>query len=100
PGSTTDANQQQAQGAGCYTLGNSAEASPGTITAEVGKLDQNGQTLTQRPNIMDDLKGPSQDGGATTPEMFDNWGGCDDHGAPLGNGNHGFIKRIVRPVTY
>ena len=102
PGSTTDATQQMAQGAGCYTLGNSTEVppTPGTITTGVGFKDQNGVTIAQRPNVMDDLKGPSQDGGATTPELFDNWGGCDDHSAPKGGGNHGFIKRIVRPVTY
>lgn len=100
PNSTLDANQQQAVGAGCYTLGNSAEGTPGTITTGVGYKDQNGNVIAQRPNVMDDLKGPSQDGGKTTPELFDNWGGCDDHSAPKGGGNHGFIKRIVRPVTY
>ncbi|NTW98898.1 MAG: hypothetical protein HGB35_03015, partial [Geobacteraceae bacterium] len=101
PGSTTDATQQQAQGAGCYTLGNSADRTPGTLTAEVGKTDQNGVVLTQRPNIMDDLRGPSQGvAGQPNPLMYENWGGCDDHSAPIGGGNHGFIKRIVRPVTY
>ena len=101
PGSTTNAAQQMAQGAGCYTLGNSADKTPGTITTGVGFKDQNGVTITQRPNVMDDLRGPSQGvAGQPNPELFDNWGGCDDHSAPIGGGNHGFIKRVVRPVTY
>ncbi len=101
PGSTTNAAQQMAQGAGCYTLGNSAEATPGTITTGVGFPDNNGNTIALRPLVMDKLAGPSQGvAGQSNPEMLDNWGGCDDHGAPVGGGNHGFIKRIVRPVTY
>ena len=101
PGSTTNTAQQMAQGAGCYTLGSSAANTPGTITTGVGFLDDKGVLITQRPNVMDDLRGPSQGvAGQPNPELFDNWGGCDDHSAPIGGGNHGFIKRIVRPVTY
>ncbi len=65
-------------GAGCYTL------SPTT-----GK-------------VASGLKGQSVDGGATIPDAYGTWGGCDDHqgtGAQ-GGGDHGFIKRINRPVTY
>jgi hypothetical protein len=63
-------------GAGCYTLTESAT----------------GATFGQH--------GPSVDGGQTIPEAFGTWGGCDDHGAAQGKGDHGFIKRINRPVTY
>jgi len=63
----------QFEGAGCYTLGGGATA---------GQL------------------GLSQDGGATIPEAFETWGGCDDHDAAQGAGDHGVVKRINRPVTY
>ena len=63
-------------GAGCYTLGGATAA-----------------TST--------LSGPSVtgQGGAATP-LLNTWGGCTDHGAAQGNGDHGFVKKIVRPVTY
>lgn len=63
-------------GAGCYTLSESATAA----------------TFEQ--------KGLSVDGGATIPNAFDTWGGCDDHGAAQGGGDHGVVKKIVRPITY
>jgi len=63
-------------GAGCYTLGENANAA----------------TFGQ--------KGLSVDGGATIPEAFGTWGGCDDHQDAQGATNHGAIKRINRPVTY
>ena len=100
PNSTLNAGQQQAVGAGCYTLGSTAAATPGTLTYVAASQDNLGAAMNPRNNVMDGLKGPSQDGGATTPELFENWGGCDDHSAPIAGGNHGFIKRIVRPVTY
>jgi hypothetical protein len=67
-------------GAGCYTLG----------------ADQ-----TVANNVTASLRGPSVTGagGAGTP-LYGTWGGCVDHTAPQGIGNHGFVKRIVRPVTY
>ncbi|MGB9080576.1 MAG: hypothetical protein WCD00_04705 [Desulfuromonadaceae bacterium] len=62
-------------GAGCYTLGTGAAASA--------------------------LRGPSVTGaGGPATELFDTWGGCDDHNAAQGKGDHGFVKKIVRPVTY
>ena len=64
-------------GAGCYTLG---DTNPTAATF--------------------DQKGLSQDGGATTPVAFGTWGGCDDHNATQGAGDHGVKKRINRPVTY
>ncbi|MBJ6727278.1 hypothetical protein [Geomesophilobacter sediminis] len=66
-------------GAGCYTLG----------------------TTTTATNVAAGLVGPSQTGptGPATA-LMDNWGGCEDHSAAQGAGNHGFLKRIVRPVTY
>ena len=64
------------KGAGCYTLSESATAA----------------TFEQ--------KGVSVDGGATEPNAFGTWGGCDDHGAAVGAGDHGVVKRINRPVTY
>jgi hypothetical protein len=66
----------QFAGAGCYTLTESAGAAT------------SGQ------------HGLSVDGGATIPEAFGTWGGCDDHGAKQGAGDHGVVKRINRPVTY
>lgn len=64
-------------GSGCYTLGANADAATSA------------------------LRGPSVTGanGAET-EVFDTWGGCDDHNARQGAGDHGFVKKIVRPVTY
>lgn len=66
----------QYAGAGCYTLSPNATAA----------------TYNQ--------KGLSADGGATIPNAFGTWGGCDDHGAAQGAGDHGVIKRINRPITY
>jgi len=64
-------------GAGCYTLGENATAATNA------------------------LRGPSVTGtGGPATELFGTWGGCDDHDARQGNGDHGFIKRIVRPITY
>jgi len=63
-------------GAGCYTLGASTAATSA-------------------------LEGPSVTGnGGPATELLDTWGGCEDHGAKQGAGDHGFVKRIVRPVTY
>jgi hypothetical protein len=63
-------------GAGCYTLGSS--------TAAASKL------------IGPSVTGPA---GAATAGL-NTWGGCTDHSAAQGGGDHGFLKRIVRPVTY
>ncbi len=66
-------------GAGCYTLGTNA-----TNDVATGAL-----------------RGPSVTGaGGPATELLDTWGGCDDHNAAQGNGDHGFVKRIVRPITY
>jgi len=66
-------------GAGCYTLGETAL--PANVTAG--------------------LAGPSVTGaGGPATEASGTWGGCDDHTGAQGGGNHGFLKRIVRPVTY
>jgi hypothetical protein len=71
---------QTAVGAGCYTLSSSTSIAT---------------------NVTAGLKGPSvtgPNGAASAP--YGTWGGCDDHSAAQGAGNHGFLKRIVRPVTY
>jgi hypothetical protein len=70
-------------GAGCYTLG--------TVTS--------GTTLNT--DVTRGLEGPSVtgEGGAAT-EAVDTWGGCDDHTAGQAKGNHGFVKRVLRPITY
>ncbi len=67
-------------GAGCYTLG---------------------VAQTVSTNVTAGLLGPSVTGagGAATP-MYNTWGGCDDHTGAQGAANHGFVKAIVRPVTY
>jgi hypothetical protein len=69
-----------AVGAGCYTLG---------------------AATTISTNVTAGLQGPSVtgEGGAAT-SMNGTWGGCNDHTAAQAVGNHGFLKRIVRPVTY
>ena len=63
-------------GAGCYTLGTSTAATSA-------------------------LRGPSVTGAAgAATTLLDTWGGCEDHGAAQGGADHGFVKAIVRPVTY
>ena len=72
-------------GAGCYTLGATVVTGAAIIKSDVSS----------------GLEGPSvtgENGPAT--EAADTWGGCDDHTAGQAMGNHGFIKRIIRPVTY
>jgi len=67
-------------GAGCYTLGASASV-PANVTAG--------------------LTGPSVTGaGGAATTLYGTWGGCTDHTATQGEANHGFLKRIIRPVTY
>ena len=63
-------------GAGCYTLGGATAATSA-------------------------LRGPSVTGnGGPDTTLLNTWGGCVDHGAVQGATDHGFVKRIVRPVTY
>jgi hypothetical protein len=72
-------------GAGCYTLGATQVSGAAIISSDVTS----------------GLVGPSVTGqGGPATFMADTWGACDDHTAGQGKGNHGFIKRIVRPVTY
>ena len=67
-------------GAGCYTLG-----TPATVAT----------------NVTAGLSGPSVTGaGGTATALYGTWGGCTDHTATQGEANHGFLKRIIRPVTY
>jgi hypothetical protein len=67
-------------GAGCYTLG----------------ADQNVAN-----NVTASQKGPSVTGeGGPDTQMYGTWGGCNDHTAVQGAGNHGFVKKIIRPITY
>ena len=67
-------------GAGCYTLGTQPNTSA---------------------NITAGLTGPSVTGqGGAGTSMYGTWGGCTDHTASEGAANHGFLKNIVRPVTY
>ena len=100
-GSVPTYNNVAATGAGCYTLGNAAENSVGWPEAQQGKIGPGGTPIAMRPATNETLSGPSQSGpGGPSPLLFDNWGGCDDHGAPVGGGNHGFVKKIIRPVTY
>ena len=72
-------------GAGCYTLGATQQVDGAIITSD----------------MTSGLRGPSVTGaGGPATFALDTWGGCDDHTAGQGKGNHGFLKRIVRPVTY
>ena len=84
PGSAAPTGAARA-GAGCYTLN------------EEGM----GGSLDKPASASYNIKGQSVDGGNTTPNAFGTWGGCADHtGSVVGGGDHGFIKRINRPVTY
>jgi hypothetical protein len=75
-------------GAGCYTLGEGAPALPSTV-------HQGGNAVANQ------VIAPSVTGaGGPSTSLFGTWGGCDDHDAGQGRGDHGFIKKIVRPVTY
>ena len=70
-------------GAGCYTLG-----TPGT-------------QATVATDVTAGLRGPSVTGvGGPATALYGTWGGCTDHTATQGEANHGFLKRIIRPVTY
>ncbi len=73
-------NATASGGAGCYTLGNTPNSDTNTTAG---------------------IKGPSVTGenGAAT-DLYNTWGGCVDHTAKRGGGNHGFVKKIVRPITY
>jgi len=75
-------------GAGCYTLGG---GTPASATA-----------ANQRDNAAANRAiAPSVTGaGGPSTTLFDTWGGCDDHDAGQGRADHGFVKRIVRPITY
>jgi hypothetical protein len=76
---------QASSGAGCYTLGASQASGAAIVTSDVSS----------------GLQGPSVTGaGGAATNLLDTWGGCDDHTAGQGKGNHGFLKKIVRPVTY
>lgn len=73
-------------GAGCYTLNDEGA----------------GGSLDRAASPTQGLKGQPWDGTTTqTPNAAKTWGGCDDHtGQSVGGGDHGFYKRINRPVTY
>jgi len=83
PGTTTAGPQV---GAGCYTLND----------------EGTGSSLDDPQSAAYGIKGQSFDGNpASTPNAAKTWGGCDDHtGQGVGGGDHGFSKRINRPVTY
>lgn len=72
-------------GAGCYTLGATQVSGAAILTSDVSS----------------GLVGPSVTGaGGAATTATDTWGACDDHTAGQGKGNHGFLKSIIRPVTY
>jgi hypothetical protein len=72
---------------GCYTL------SP-TGTYKVSNLASAGYPADdKRLAATDGQKGP--DG----RELFDNWGGCDDHNGAAGKGT-GPTRNVLRPVSY
>ena len=74
-----------ATGAGCYTLGATQVTGADILTKDVSS----------------GLRGPSVTGaGGPATEVTDTWGACDDHTAGQGKGNHGFVKKIIRPITY
>jgi hypothetical protein len=75
-------------GAGCYTLGGGAPALPSTV--------HQGANAVANGVIAPSVTG---EGGPSTA-LFDTWGGCDDHDAGAGRGDHGFVRKIVRPITY
>ena len=81
---------QTALGAGCYTLGTGSN---------VGVINNDPNSVAG--NVTAGLAGPSVTGpGGSATSLYGTWGGCEDHSAQQGAGNHGFLKRVVRPVTY
>ena len=81
-------------GAGCYTLG------PANVPPAAG-------AAIVTSDVSSGLNGPPVLGEGAFPTGIGNpfpiagtWGGCDDHQAGQAKGNHGFLKAIVRPVTY
>ncbi len=107
-GATTDLNWEQisaqpvsgeydfqAKSMGCYTLTNATTPSVPT-GGNINKPNPNG-TNSQAPatfNAQAALPGP--DG---TTAMFDNWGGCDDHGGNQGAGTAPF-RKVLRKTSY
>jgi hypothetical protein len=85
PATGIQVGNSAAAGAGCYTL-NGSQATGAAIIAS---------------DVASGLQGPSVTGaGGATTNATGTWGGCLDHSAGQGKGNHGFVKRIIRPVTY
>ena len=81
---------QTALGAGCYTLGTGSN---------IGVINNDPNSVAG--NVTAGLAGPSVTGpGGSATSLYGTWGGCEDHSAQQGAGNHGFLKRVVRPVTY
>ena len=83
----------QAKSMGCYTL----TAQTGPAVSAVGAAPQPNGTASQSHaafNIQAGAAGP--DG---TNNVFDNWGGCDDHGANQGAGT-GTFRKVLRKVSY
>lgn len=74
---------QPSKAMGCYTL-----SPPGTV-----KVAQDGR-LAATDDQQAGLNGPNG-----TKELFDNWGGCDDHNGAQGAGT-GITRKVLRPVTY
>ena len=72
----------QSKAMGCYTL-----TPPGTVKV----VGQNGDA--NKLAATDGQLGP--DG----REMFDVWGGCDDHNGAQGAGTS-IVRKVLRPVSY
>ena len=78
----------QAKAAGCYTL-----SPTGSVKSLVATGAGAAGTYPATVAATDAQKGP--DG----REMFDNWGGCDDHNGAQAAGT-GIVRKTLRKVTY
>ena len=82
----------QAKSMGCYTLSN--QATPAVTTT--GSLQPNGTTTQSHVTVGIQAGAAGPDG---TNNVFDNWGGCDDHGSNQGAGT-GTFRKVLRKTSY
>jgi len=83
-----------AQAMGCYTIGAPGDLANSRNNSANGRIGQP-FVPAAADNIQAGQKGP--DG---TTNVFDNWGGCEDHSASQGGSAYHQIRKVLRKVTY
>jgi hypothetical protein len=83
----------QAKAMGCYTI------SPPGSTKSVVTTGGDGFGAAAPILAASDGQEAGLNGPNGTAEIFDNWGGCDDHNGAQGAGT-GIIRKVLRPVSY